>query len=74
MKEFDDALADALKKLPELLKYLVEEKGRYEIDDDIHLIVFPDGSCEIDIALWTEERFDNLDEFIQYMEDEKYHN
>jgi len=72
MKEFDDALFDALKKLPELVKYLSEEKGRYEEDDEIHLHVNPNGSCEIHIALWVEEDFDDLDEFIHYMEDEIY--
>jgi len=72
MKEFDDALFDALRKLPDLLKYLVNEKGRFEENDEIHLLVNPSGSCEIHIALWVEEDFDDLDEFIHYMEEEIY--
>jgi len=72
MKEFDDALFDALKKLPELLKYYVEDRGMYEENDEIYLQVNPDGSCEIHIALWKAGEFDDLDEFKEQMESDGY--
>lgn len=72
MKEFDDALFDAIKKLPEYLKYMVEEKGYYGSEDNIFLRVNPDESCSIEANLWPAIKFNNLDEFIQFIEEEEY--
>lgn len=72
MKEFDDALFDAIKKLPEYLKYMVEEKGYYKSGNNIFLRVNPDKSCSIQTPLWPGTNFDNLDDFIQFMEDKEY--
>ena len=69
MTEFDDALLNALSGLPNYLKWRVEETGYFDMDDEIYLRVNADESCSIQVALWTPETFDNLDEFIQFMED-----
>lgn len=72
MTEFDDALISEIKNLPKMVRYMSESMGMYEKNDEVYLRVNPDESCSIEIALWTHVRFDNLDEFIQYMEDEEY--
>ena len=72
MTEFDDALIKALGNLRKMVRHLSLNRGMYDPNDEVYLRVNSDESCSIEIALWTHMRFDNLDEFIQYMEDEEY--
>ena len=72
MTEFDDALISAINKLPKMVRHMSLVRGIYDKNDEVYLRVNPDESCSIEISLWTHIRFDDLDEFIQFMEDEEY--